>query len=236
MAISTFVELCNNQFKKKKGSIIGLCCSTGGNISGFFFVSFMCHNFYSINDSIELFGKTRPPGITNKKFVEFLHKEFPPFWNKNNDCISRMYKHDIYDNLEETHDSTRLYSPLNYDCFEQICISSWKSNQLYSLVYDFCDLSVKYIHVDKYSELCSCGWLASKRLGLNYRNLERLSDRFYATVIPVGIRIIFVIDNAGEMYIFSRDDQNWYALNKQFFRKLVTKDKLLSNCLLEAVG
>jgi pimeloyl-ACP methyl ester carboxylesterase len=75
--VAVFVDLVDKIRAEGRPGLIGVHCHYGFNRTGFFLVSYMIERLgYRVEDAIDEFQITRPPGIRHSHFVDALHVRY----------------------------------------------------------------------------------------------------------------------------------------------------------------
>jgi protein-tyrosine phosphatase len=75
--VAVFVDLVDRIRAEGRPGLIGVHCHYGFNRTGFFLVSYMIERLgYRVEDAIDEFQITRPPGIRHSHFVDALHVRY----------------------------------------------------------------------------------------------------------------------------------------------------------------
>ncbi|KAF2792429.1 hypothetical protein K505DRAFT_246685 [Melanomma pulvis-pyrius CBS 109.77] len=78
--VKTFIALIDDIRKHQKTGekvLIGVHCHYGFNRTGFFLVSYMIERLgYNVEDAIDTFATSRPPGIRHAHFIDALHVRY----------------------------------------------------------------------------------------------------------------------------------------------------------------
>lgn len=80
--VRTFIELIDKiRSEKEDGdeALIGVHCHYGFNRTGFFVVSYLIDRMgYKVQDALDTFQRSRPPGIRHEHFIDELHVRYFP--------------------------------------------------------------------------------------------------------------------------------------------------------------
>jgi protein-tyrosine phosphatase len=75
--VKMFIDLVDKIRSENKPGLIGVHCHYGFNRTGFFLVSYLIERLgYRVEDAIDHFQQTRPPGIRHSHFIDALHVRY----------------------------------------------------------------------------------------------------------------------------------------------------------------
>ncbi|CAF1402650.1 unnamed protein product [Rotaria sordida] len=75
--VDRFINICNDFLDNNANGIIGVHCTHGFNRTGFLICAYLCREHdMSIDATIDLFSKARPPGIYKQDYLNTLLKKY----------------------------------------------------------------------------------------------------------------------------------------------------------------